>query len=262
MSETSPVDFDISPKDALKRTFIAKDPHPFLAEVLVSAGPRKSAYEYGNNPAYAELCEDGAGTCWIGERLVFWLCDGASNGIVLLPLAEHEEEREPPPVFGFSARVLAKDLGHAFVEHLCDILPKTNNLEALTPPTNAFAAVASAWKERFATYVSRIEMRGNREKLINAPLGQRKEQIGSSGHPRFWEEYLIRRSAASVSSILEMGAGRFSPCLNIQSFRRIKLLCDFLQRLRQQKHSLVMFVIRCLKSKSGCTAPVYRGLLL
>src|SRR5438309_473702 len=95
----------------------AEKTSPFIAEVLVSAGPRKSAYVYETNPSYAELCEDCAGTCWIGHRLAFWLCDGASNGMVLLRLTEKPGEETPPPVFGFSARILAQDLGRAFVEH-------------------------------------------------------------------------------------------------------------------------------------------------
>src|SRR5947209_13398288 len=116
MSKASPLDLDNSPQNRSEQAILEKYAHPFLAEVLVSSGPRKSAYEYGSNPAYAELCEDCAGTCWVGERLVFWLCDGASNGMVLLPLSVHDGEGKPPPVFGFSARVLAKDLGQPFVE--------------------------------------------------------------------------------------------------------------------------------------------------
>src|SRR4051812_6022382 len=108
--------------------------NPFIAEVLVSAGPRKSAYAYETNPPYAELCEDCAGTCWIGDRLAFWLCDGASNGMVILPQTGSSGEETPAPVFGFSARILAQDLGQAFVEHLCDVLRMPINIAAIDLP--------------------------------------------------------------------------------------------------------------------------------
>src|SRR4051794_29899436 len=65
---------------------------PFVAEALVSAGPRKSADEYAEDRTNAELCEDCAGICWVADRLVFWLCDGASNGKVLPRLFMAEGE--------------------------------------------------------------------------------------------------------------------------------------------------------------------------
>src|SRR3954447_5313774 len=88
---------------------------PFVTEVLVSAGPRKSATEYREDLTNAELCEDCAGLCFVREQLVFWLCDGGSNAKILPRLPQLEEEDETPPVFGFSARVLAQDLGNATV---------------------------------------------------------------------------------------------------------------------------------------------------
>jgi hypothetical protein len=141
---------------------------PFIAEVLVSAGPRKSAYAYETNLSYAELCEDCAGTCWIGDRLAFWLCDGASNGMMLLRLTVKPGEETTPPVFGFSARILAQDLGQAFVEYLCEVLPQTTDVATIDLPAKAFAQVAREWNERLAEVVSRVERRGGREQLLDA----------------------------------------------------------------------------------------------
>src|SRR5690348_2109723 len=86
------------------------DTGTFIAEVLVSAGPRKSAAAYREDLTNAELCEDCAGLCWVGEQLIFWLCDGGSNAKILPRLPLREGEEEAPPVFGFSSRILAQDL--------------------------------------------------------------------------------------------------------------------------------------------------------
>src|SRR4051794_26677232 len=115
---------------------------PFVAEVLVSAGPRKSATEYREDLTNTELCEDCAGLCWVGEQLVFWLCDGGSNAKILPRLPLCEEEDQTPPVFGFSARILAQDLGNAFVEQCCQVLRLGETASSIDLPATAFARVA------------------------------------------------------------------------------------------------------------------------
>jgi hypothetical protein len=140
----------------------------FIAEVLVSAGPRKLAYAYETNPPYAELCEDCTGTCWLGDKLAFWLCDGASNGMVILRSTGGLEEETPAPVFGFSARILAQDLGQAYVEHLCDGLPLPPDMAETDLPITAFAKVARSWNDRFAEVISRAERRVGRQQILNA----------------------------------------------------------------------------------------------
>jgi len=88
---------------------------PFLAEALVSAGARRSAQEEKESP---ELCEDCAGICFAHDQVVFWLADGASDCNPLPRLQRRAGENTPPPSAGFNVRLLANDLGQAFVEHL------------------------------------------------------------------------------------------------------------------------------------------------
>jgi hypothetical protein len=144
---------------------------PFIAEVLVSAGLRKVIAD-NKELAIAEFCEDCAGTCWVDDKLVFWLCDGASEGLVLPRLPEVAEEPGTPSVFGFSPRVLAQDLGENFVQHLCPMLLKQESPQVsaidLSLPDTVFSNVARIWEQRLADYVSRLEARNLREELLEA----------------------------------------------------------------------------------------------
>ena len=105
-------------------TVSSPNPRPFVVETLVSAGPRKR----GTNNT--ELCEDCIGTCWFGDRLLFWMCDGASEELVLPRLPSMPGEEETPPAFGFSARTLAKEVGHAFALHLGRLLQEGADIMA------------------------------------------------------------------------------------------------------------------------------------
>jgi hypothetical protein len=135
---------------------------------MVSAGPRKSAKEYGADPGSAELCEDSAGTCWVGNRLVFWLSDGASDGRVILPLPPVENEETPPPVFGFSARILAQDLGQAFVKQVSQMLKEEGDIRTeIDAAAIAFNQVAADWEDRLATHVAIEEKRGGLDVFLD-----------------------------------------------------------------------------------------------
>jgi hypothetical protein len=134
-------------------------PHPFVAEVLVSAGPRKSPGEYRDDPTNEELCEDCGGLCWVGERLIFWLCDGGSNARILPRLPAAEVSEEAPPIGGFSARVLAQDLGQAFVEYLSDVLQQGQEIGEIDLTKGVFSPVARAWEERLHDHIAYYEAR-------------------------------------------------------------------------------------------------------
>jgi hypothetical protein len=131
----------------------------FIAEVLVSAGPRKSAAEYREDLTNAELCEDCAGLCWVGEKLIFWLCDGGSNAKILPRLPLREGEEDTPPVFGFSARILAQDLGEAFVEHCCRLVCRGEKGYDFDLSETIFAHVARNWAQRLHTHITLCEAR-------------------------------------------------------------------------------------------------------
>lgn len=138
---------------------------PFTIEVLVSAGPRKGAREYETDPVSAELCEDCAGSAWIGNnKLVVWLSDGASNGW-MLPRLRKSAGGSALAGLGFHTRALAKDLGPVFVTRAAAALGTGGEL----PPTlvaDAFSALARQWEERLSAYLALIETRGLREQLL------------------------------------------------------------------------------------------------
>jgi hypothetical protein len=141
---------------------------PFIAEVLVSAGLRKVIADT-KELASAEFCEDCAGTCWVSNKLIFWLCDGASDGLVLPRLPEAAEEQETSSVFGFSPRVLAQDLGEAFVQYLCHMLLQEDpQVTKIDLSATVFTNVSRIWEQRLSDYVSRLETRNLREELLEA----------------------------------------------------------------------------------------------
>jgi hypothetical protein len=140
---------------------------PFLAEALVSAGARRSAQEEKDSP---ELCEDCAGICFGHDQVVFWLADGASDCNALPRLQRRAGEEIPPPSAGFNVRLLANDLGQAFVEHLFLGTPWIAEGAEHDVIHAAFSTVAARWQERFARYVSVIEARGLLETLTEEIL--------------------------------------------------------------------------------------------
>jgi len=143
-------------------------PRPFIAEALVSAGPRKSIGDYKSDPTDVELCEDCAGICWTGSRLVFWLCDGASDGILLPRLTSGRGSIEGKYVPVGSARILAQDLGQAFAEQACVALEEDKPIIAIDLPAvvaGAGAKVAASWQERLTAFLAAYETEESRKTL-------------------------------------------------------------------------------------------------
>jgi hypothetical protein len=121
--------------------------------VLVSAGPRKSVAENREDATNAELCEDCGGLCWVGDHLLFWVCDGGSNARIL-PRLPAWEDREAPSVAGFSARILAQDLGLAFVKQLSSALARGEAVSEVDLSGDVFTPIAIAWEERLYQYLA------------------------------------------------------------------------------------------------------------
>jgi len=138
-----------------------------MVEVLVSAGPRKSPGRYEADPASAELCEDCAGIAWVGQRPLLGLGDGASEAMVWPRLREAETNAsDGSKGLGFSTRALAKDLVQAFVSHAAAVVARGEEI----PPNlavNAITALALSWEERLNAYLSLVEARGLRQRLLS-----------------------------------------------------------------------------------------------
>jgi hypothetical protein len=130
----------------------------FIAEVLVSAGPRKSVAEFRDDSTNAELCEDCGGLCWVGDQLLFWLCDGGSNARIL-PRLPSGEDSEAASIAGFSARILAQDLGRAFVERISRVLTCRETVSEVDLPATVFTPIASTWEERLYRYIAYCDER-------------------------------------------------------------------------------------------------------
>lgn len=141
---------------------------PFVIEALVSAGPRHSSLAaYREDRTSAELGEDCAGYASMGGRSIFWLCDGTADGLAL-PRLEFGSDAQDSATFGFSARILAQDIGQGFVAQMAKALREGTDPTGVDLAVTTFQAVADEWQDRLRIYLARLREIGRLDQLLHA----------------------------------------------------------------------------------------------
>jgi hypothetical protein len=79
---------------------------------------------------------------------------------VLPRLPAGEDDDTTAPIVGFSARILAQDLGQGFVEHLSHILQTGHEVSEVNLTEEVFTPIARAWEARLHRYIACCEARG------------------------------------------------------------------------------------------------------
>ena len=126
----------------------------FIVEAFVSAGRQKSRRDYEDIALSPyDLCEDSAGVVALQGAYLWWLSDGTSDGSFLGPIGKHA---------GLTTRMLARDLGAAFVDAQRRADSPIHDRQA-----DMFDRIHQLWQERVAEYLRQISAAGHWENLRN-----------------------------------------------------------------------------------------------